>query len=93
MKGQKSGGRQKGGVNKITADIRHRYKEFIETNFDEFVSAWSMVRDPKDKVKLYIDASKFVVPALQNVNLENNIKCDKSIEEQLLELSKQLDEK
>lgn len=86
MKGKKTGGRQKGCLNRVTSDVRQKFREFIEDNFDTFKTEWEGIADPKDKVKLYIDAAKFVVPALQSIDLEANVSRDKSIEEKLLEL-------
>lgn len=88
MKGKKTGGRQKGVQNKVTSDVRQKFQEFIEGNFDTFSKDWKSITDPKDKVKLYIDAAKFVIPALQSIDLDANISSDKSIEEKLLELEK-----
>lgn len=88
MKGKKTGGRQKGVQNKVTSDVRQKFQEFIEGNFNTFSKDWKRIKDPKDKVKLYIDAAKFVIPALQSIDLDANVSNDKSIEEKLLELEK-----
>ena len=84
---QKTGGRQKGTPNKITTDIRQRYRDFIVENFEAFESAWREVEDPKDKADLYIKASKFVVPALQSVDMNASMDKDKSIEAELEKLA------
>ena len=57
-------------------------------NFAGFTQAWLSIEDPKDQADIYIKAAKFVIPALQSVDVSGSLKTDKSIEQQLLELSK-----
>lgn len=83
----KTGGRKRGTPNKVTSDIRQRYKDFIINNFAAFEQAWNEVDDPKERADLYIKASKFVVPALQSVNMNAMIERDKSVEEELEKLA------
>lgn len=87
-RGIKTGGRKPGVPNKITGELRKKMEEFVVGNFAGFTQAWLSIEDPKDQADIYIKAAKFVIPALQSVDVSGSLKTDKSIEQQLLELSK-----
>lgn len=87
-RGIKTGGRKPGVPNKIIGELRKMMEEFVVGNFAGFTQAWLSIEDPKDQADIYIKAAKFVIPALQSVDVSGSLKTDKSIEQQLLELSK-----
>lgn len=87
-RGIKTGGRKPCVPNKITGELRKMMEEFVVGNFAGFTQAWLSIEDPKDQADIYIKAAKFVIPALQSVDVSGSLKTDKSIEQQLLELSK-----
>lgn len=87
-RGIKTGGRKPGVPNKITGELRKMMEEFVVGNFAGFTQAWLSIEDPKDRADIYIKTAKFVIPALQSVDVSGSLKTDKSIEQQLLELSK-----
>lgn len=87
-RGIKTGGRKPGVPNKIIGELRKMMEEFVVGNFAGFTQAWLSIEDPKDRADIYIKTAKFVIPALQSVDVSGSLKTDKSIEQQLLELSK-----
>ena len=87
-RGIKTGGRKPGVPNKIIGELRKMMEEFVVGNFAGFTQAWLSIEDPKDQADIYIKAAKFVIPALQSVDVSGSLKTDKRIEQQLLELSK-----
>ena len=87
-RGFKTGGRKAGTPNKTTGELRKMMEGFVVGNFADFTQAWLNIEDPKDRADIYIKTAKFVIPALQSVDVSGSLKTDKSIEQQLLELSK-----
>ena len=87
-RGFKTGGRKAGTPNKTTGELRKMMEGFVVGNFADFTQAWLSIEDPKDRADIYIKTAKFVIPALQSVDVSGRRKTDKSIEQQLLELSK-----
>ena len=69
----KTGGRKKGTPNAASAELRQRIEAFLRGNWEEAAQAWELVPDPKDKLRLYIELAKFVVPALQAVSVDATV--------------------
>lgn len=86
----KTGGRKKGTPNKTNNTIRQRISQFVDENFDEAVTAWKEIDDPKDKLKAYTDLCIYAVPKLQAVQLDANITNKSSVIDDLSELSEEL---
>lgn len=84
------GGRAKGTPNVVTAGLRECIKQFVDDNFNEFVKSWKAIPNPKDKCDIYVKCSNFVLPKLNSVQMDANIK-DLSYQEELDELSKETD--
>ncbi len=84
---KKIGGRKTETPNKIKKDLRTRISMFLEDNFDEAVKEWKSIEDSKNKVRLYIEFAKFVIPALQSISLDANMTKQDSVEDDLQELS------
>lgn len=84
---KKTGGRTKGTPNKITKQLRECITSFLEDNFDEAVAAWSNIKKPESKLKLYIELINYAVPKLQSVEFEGKLKKDDDVEKDLIELS------
>lgn len=82
------GGRKAGTPNKVTKPMRELLANFCEQNFEEFVAAFHVIADPKDKCKVYLDAQAFVTPKLSSVDLKADT-GRKSYEEELEELEKE----
>jgi hypothetical protein len=66
--GQKYGGRQKGGVNIITAEIRNHYQTLITNNIEKLQSDIETL-EPLQRLKVIIELSKFVIPQLKATDL------------------------
>jgi hypothetical protein len=89
-KGQpKTGGRQKGSLNKVGGSLRDKIRAFAEDNFDKVIEAWEAIDDPKDKLKAYTDLCTYALPKLQAVQLDANINKVSDVEEDLKALSEE----
>lgn len=88
-KGVRYGGRQKGTKNKVANPLREKIAKFLEDNWEEAENAWKSINEPKDKVKLYIDLSAYVMPKLQSIQLEADVKSTNSVQEDLISLSEE----
>lgn len=73
--GQKFGGRAKGTPNKNTAEIRETLQKFISTNIESLQSDFDNL-EPQQRIKVFIELSKFVLPTLKATEL-NDISEDK----------------
>ena len=71
-----SKGRPKGSSNKNSIAIKDAYKQLIENNLDKLQDDLDAL-DPKDRLKMIIDLSSYVIPkqrAVENkVELENKL--------------------
>ena len=85
------GGRAKGTPNVATAGLRECIQQFVDDNFTEFVKSWKAIKSPKDKCEIYVKCSNFVLPKLNSVQMDANVK-DMSYQEELDELSKEMTE-
>tara|TARA_R100000951_G_C2652006_1_gene184679 strand:+ start:4943 stop:5224 length:282 start_codon:yes stop_codon:yes gene_type:complete len=70
-------GRPKGSTNKATAEIREKYLELIQNNFETLESDLKTLRSA-ERIKAIIELSKFVLPTLKatemNLNSTDNFK-------------------
>ena len=85
--GKKFGGRSKGTPNKITTDMRKLMKNFALDNFDKFEKEWGKIKRPQDKAKIYLEACKFILPALQSVSFVDETDRSTTVEEKLKQLA------
>ena len=71
--GQKFGGRQKGTPNKTTNEIREYYQILISNNLEQLQNDLNEL-EPKERLKIILELSKFVVPTLKAIemNTESN---------------------
>jgi len=77
----KTGGRQRGGLNKLPRDLRQSITEFLQANFDEVVKEWEELENPRDKLNFYRDLLRYAVPVLQSTQLTTDF--EKLTDEQL----------
>ena len=66
-------GRKKGSKNKITATVKDAFAELLEDNIDQMKEDLKEL-SPKDRLRVLIDLTKFVVPQLkaQEIEVSNN---------------------
>ena len=58
------GGRPKGSMNKATAEIRERYLQLIQNNFETLENDLKALRSA-ERIKAIIELSKFILPTLK----------------------------
>lgn len=75
----KTGGRTKGSVNKITADLKVKMTNFLTGNMDQFINDFNNIIDPIQRAKLYIEAYKIVMP-----KAEEEVEEEKKINEEFM---------
>ena len=78
--GIKTGGRQKGSLNKVNNELRDKINDFLEDEFDYVKDAIKNL-EGKEKVKYYLDLLQYGLPKLQAMQLENDF--DKLSDEDL----------
>jgi len=72
----KTGGRQKGSINKATISIRDSFKSLIENNLEQ-IEKDLLVLKPSERIKAITELSKFCVPTLKAVDFTDNTKPTK----------------
>ncbi|WP_242082711.1 hypothetical protein [Aestuariivivens sediminis] len=71
QKGNNLGGRTKGSKNKVTQEVREKFKFLLENNIDRIQKDLDEL-EPKDRIKLILEISKFVIPQLKAVELSQD---------------------
>jgi len=69
--GDKTGGRQKGSVNKDLLPIRDAFKSLIENNLEQ-IEKDLLILKPAERIKAITELSKFCVPTLKAVDFTDN---------------------
>lgn len=90
-KGKKTGGRQKGTPNKITALAKGMIEKWLETHntipegdMAPLIMQDFLELDPKDRVKVSMEFIKIIMP--RNVSIDDN-EIHLTIEDKLVELA------
>jgi hypothetical protein len=65
-------GRKKGTTNKTTTEIREAFSLLIENNLSKLQEDLNGL-EPKERVKLLLEMSQFVVPKLRSIDLKSDI--------------------
>lgn len=65
---KKTGGRDKGTLNKTTAELREKFTLLIESNFNKLQTDIDLL-EPKDRIKTILELAKFVIPTLKATDL------------------------
>jgi hypothetical protein len=70
-KGTKTGGRTKGTPNRTTAQIRDIFTALVSNNVEQVNNDLQSL-EPLERIKVFIELSKFVLPTLkaQDINLD-----------------------
>lgn len=74
--GTKTGGRKVGTPNKVTNDLREKFSLLLEDNIDKLQSDLDLL-EPKDRIKVLIEVSKFVIPTLKAT--DTNMKIEQPL--------------
>lgn len=85
----KTGGRKKGVPNVVTAELRERIKKLLESKWEDMQKTIDEIKDPKDRMNVYINLAKFVIPSLQSVSVDATVKKEDSVEKDLKELAEE----
>lgn len=90
--GKKTGGRQKGTPNKATAFSKKVITEIVSdyTNSDSFMDDLSAL-EPKERLDVMIKLMGFITPKPQSVDMTLTTEREKTIDDQLKELSREND--
>ena len=62
-------GRKSGSTNKTTTEIRKKYLELIENNFEQLETDLKSLR-ASERVKAIIELSKFILPTLKATEVD-----------------------
>lgn len=62
-------GRPKGSANKNTTVIRDAFSELLKGNLDQLQKDFKEL-EPKDRIKLFLDMSKYIIPTLKATELD-----------------------
>lgn len=71
MTGQKFGGRKKGTPNKVTDKVRSQFEKLLTKNLATLQNDIEAL-EPKDRIKVMIELSKFVVPQIKALEVDFN---------------------
>lgn len=86
--GKKTGGRQKGTPNKTTSTLRTAISKIVNDyyNSDTLMEDINKLK-PKERVDMMEKLAAYVVPKLQSVDLNAEVKTEHTIEDMLVELA------
>lgn len=84
-KGRKTSGRKEGTPNKISHELRDDIHTYLLEDFEKFKSEMKNLKGIYF-TNTYINLCKFVLPALQSVNLAATIDAERTIEDRLADL-------
>lgn len=64
------GGRPKGQLNKLGADLRGDIIDWLGDNFDQVKQDFVDLKSPRDRIKLYIELLQYGLPRLQSIEMD-----------------------
>lgn len=82
-------GRPKGSINKSTQIIRMAYAELLEKNLKKMQKDLDSIEKPETRLKILIEMSKYVVPALSSVNVDASESIQSSFENTFKKLAEE----
>ena len=65
-------GRPKGSVNKSSNEIRETFQLLLENNIEKIQEDLNEL-EPKDRIKLLLDLSNFIIPKMKSVDLKSDV--------------------
>ena len=63
-------GTRKGVPNKASSQVREAFKQLVESNIPQMQSDLDSL-EPKDRLKFMLDLSKFILPQLQSISVND----------------------
>ena len=84
----KAKGRPKGSSNKATSKVRESFTSLLEDNLEQLKKDFKEL-EPKDRIKLFLDLSKYVIPQLK----QTDVKLEGSLDINDFDISKLYDTK
>tara|TARA_R110000803_G_scaffold76454_2_gene141094 strand:+ start:1517 stop:1798 length:282 start_codon:yes stop_codon:yes gene_type:complete len=87
-KGNTSGGRTTGAKGKATSKVRESFTSLLEDNLEQLKEDFDAL-EPKDRIKLFLDLSKYVIPQLK----QSEVKLEGSLDINDFDISKLYDKK
>lgn len=89
-KGKKTGGRQAGTPNKTSSAVRNAIANMLEDYFQSELFQLDIANlEAKDRVSAMEKFAAYVSPKLQTTSLDMTIKDERTIEDKLIQLSKE----
>lgn len=82
-------GRPKGSINKSTQIIRMAYAELLEKNLKKMQKDLDSIEKPEMRLKILIEMSKYVVPALSSVNIDASEEAKSTFEDKFRKLAEE----
>ncbi len=61
-------GRPKGSSNKSTSKVRESFTKLLEDNLEQLKEDFSEL-EPKDRIRLFMELSKYVIPQLKSTEI------------------------
>lgn len=71
QKGNNLGGRKAGSQNKATTKVREAFTNLLEDNLEQLKTDFTKL-DPKDRIKLFMELSKYVIPQLKSTEIKGD---------------------
>ena len=65
-------GRPKGSVNKSSNEIRETFQLLLENNLEKLQEDLNEL-EPKDRIKLLLSLSNYILPKLRSIDLQSDI--------------------
>lgn len=79
-------GRARGSKNKATTEVRQSFQTLVEGSLQQLEDDLRQL-EPKDRLRIIIDLSKFFLPVLKSVDVQNDTNNENILIEKLLEIS------
>ena len=79
-------GRKNGSKNRNSEAVRDAFQSLVENNLHQLEKDLIQL-EPKDRLKIVIDLSKFILPTLKATELKTDINNDNILIDKLLEIS------
>lgn len=71
QQGNKLGGRKAGSQNKATTKVREAFTNLLEDNLQQLREDFKEL-EPKDRIKLFMELSKYVIPQLKSTEIKGD---------------------